>query len=125
MTLPWAGVGSRLVEEAGGGGENGVESWTEPEEGLTTDPNGSESSSRPEPKSEAASCTVLILSYPRRFPMDAAGPRSETKWKFWKNAELWECVEENIGLLSSHRARDRKLWTESSGGKDVMRAMSV
>ena len=59
-----------------GGGENGPEFWTEFE--VRTDTNGSNPSSGLEPKSEAASCTVLMLSYTRSL-QDVAGPRSETK----------------------------------------------
>jgi hypothetical protein len=76
-----------FVEEVGGG-ENGLESWAEFEEELMTDPNGSELSSRPEPKSEAASCTVLILSYARGFPRDSTSPRSETKGKYGKKCRI-------------------------------------
>jgi hypothetical protein len=62
-----------------GGGENKLDSSTGFEEELTTDLNGSKASSGPDPKSEAASWTVLILSYARGFPRDSAGPRGKTK----------------------------------------------
>lgn len=107
-----------LVKEVGGG-ENGFESWTEFE--LTTDTNGSEPSSGPEPKSEAASCTVLMLSSTRNF-QDVAVPRSETKresgnetsgCREWVEGEV--CALARL-LFTLPTTRVRKLLSESSGG---------
>lgn len=111
-----------FAEEAGWGGENGLESWTEFEEGLMTDPNGSEPSSKPEPKREAASCTILILSYAGRFPRDTAGPRSKTRGKFWRNAELVrvrrreDCALDKP-LSASHTAGVKELSLEGNEGR--------
>jgi hypothetical protein len=108
-----------FVEEVGGGGENGLEPLTEFEEEVTTDPNGSEPSSGPEPKSEAASCTVLILSYARSFRDAVLEAKQSGK------------LGTNVGLFGVHRrgdcaldrlpsalpaARVKKLSSGSSGG---------
>jgi len=86
-----------FVEEVGGG-ENGLGSWASFE--VTTDPNGSEFSSGPEPKSEAASCTVLISSYPRRFPRDAVGARKKQSGGLERKPSRWGCAEEIIAFFT-------------------------
>lgn len=115
-----------FVEEVGGGGENGLESWTEFMEELTTDPNGSEPSSGPEPKSEAASWTVLMLSYVRRFrEMQLV---LEAKRNVGKALNYWECTKEKIALFAARSvllaARVEKLSSEQ-WRENVMEAMCV
>ena len=115
-----------LVEE-GGGGENGLESWAEFE--VTTDPNGSEPSSEPEPKSEAASCTVLISSYARRVPRGAVGARSKTKQKVWSKSRTvggalnGESCSLQAALCLARRS-GREIVVGEQWRKDVIEAMS-
>ena len=116
-----------VLVEVGGGGENGLDSWTGFEEGLRTDPNGSESSSRPEPKSEAASCTVLILSYARRFPRDAADPEAKRERTVGaiRVRRREDCALERL-LSALQAARVERLLSVSRERREhVMRAMSV